>query len=73
MSNDGELRIAMVDEDTAEELDHFGRDDSIAITDDAARMAVRWKQRDSLAELKDRYVRLAFHLRNAKLYSFWIE
>ncbi len=73
VSNDGQLRIAVVDEDTAEELDHFGRDDSVAITDDATRMAVRWKHRDSLAELKDRYVRLAFHLRNAKLYSFWIE
>ena len=73
VAHDGELRIAVVDEDTAEELDHFGRDDSVAITDDAPRTVVRWRQRDSLAELRDRYVRLAFHLRNAKLYSFWID
>ncbi len=72
-ASDGELRVAVVDEDTAEELDHFGRQDSAAITEDATRIAVRWRQRDSLAELKGRYVRLAFHLRNAKLYSFWIE
>ncbi len=73
VASDGELRIAVVDEDTAEDLDHFGRDDSVAITGDVTRSAARWRQRDSLAELKGRYVRLAFHLRNAKLYSFWIE
>jgi len=73
VGGDGELRVAVVDEDTAEELDHFGRDDSVAITGDVTRSAARWRQRDSLAELKGRYVRLAFHLRNAKLYSFWIE
>ena len=73
VAHDGELRIAVVDEDTAEELDHFGVDDNVAICADATRIAVRWHQRESLAELKDRYVRLAFHLRNAKLYSFWIE
>ena len=56
-----------------EELDHFGRDDGVAITGDVTRSAARWRQRDSLAELDGRYVRLAFHLRNAKLYSFWIE
>ena len=69
----GELRIAVIDEDTAEELDHFGRDDSVAIYEDATRIAVRWTQRKSLAELKGGYVRFAFHLRTAKLYSFWIE
>ena len=73
VGGDGELRVAVVDEDTAEELDHFGRDDGVAITGDVTRSAARWRQRDSLAELKGRYVRLAFHLRNAKLYSFWIE
>ena len=73
VSGNGELRVAVVDEDTAEELDHFGRDDSVAITGDVTRTAARWRQRNSLAELKGRYVRLTFHLRNAKLYSFWIE
>ena len=73
VASDGELCVAVVDEDTAEELDHFGRDDGVAITGDVTRSAARWRQHDSLAELKGRYVRLAFHLRNAKLYSFWIE
>ena len=41
VAHDGELRIAVVDEDTAEELDHFSRDDSVAITNDATRTVVR--------------------------------
>ena len=73
VSRDGELRVAVVDEDGAEELQHFGRDDSSAISRDTTRMQVQWAQRDSLAEFKDRYVRLTFHLRSARLYSFWIE
>ena len=72
VARDGELRIAVVDEDTAQDIEGFGYADAVPLCADATRIAVHWRQRDSLALLKDRYVRLAFHLRCAKLYSFWI-
>ena len=70
---DGELRVAVVDEDTADELEGFGRDESVPVREDRTRAAVHWEERDSLAGLEKRYMRLAFHLRSAKLYAFWIE
>ena len=73
VASDGELRVAIVDEDTAGEIEHFAGQDCGPISEDATRIPVQWKQRKSLAELGGRYVRLAFHLRSAKLYSFWIE
>ena len=41
--------------------------------EDSTNKAVGWGGNESPAKLKDRYVRLVFHLKNAKLYSFWIE
>ena len=73
LRRDGALRVAVVDEDTAEEFEGFGRDESVPVKDDRTRAAVQWKQRDSLVGFKRRYVRLAFHLWSAKLYAFWIE
>ena len=52
---------------SAEELQHFGSDDCAVICEDATRLPVQWKQRQSLAELAGRYVRLAFHLQQYRL------
>ncbi len=73
VANNGYLRASVVDEDTAEPLNGFGEDDAVVITADSTRAPVNWRERDSLSEFKDRYVRLGFHLKNAKLYSFWVE
>jgi hypothetical protein len=40
MANAGDLRVAVVDEDTAEELEHFSRDDSGTICEDVTRTDV---------------------------------
>ncbi len=69
----GYVRASVVDEDTAEELGGFAEEDSIAVTGDVTRAPIRWREHESLGEFNGRYVRLAFHLKSAKLYSFWIE
>lgn len=56
----GDLRVAVVDEDTAEEIEGFATNQSVPIEQDATRIAVRWKHHDSLGPLKERYIRLVF-------------
>ncbi len=73
VSTGGYVRAAVVDEDTAEELVGFTEEDSVGVTEDSTRAPLRWREHESLARFKDRYVRLAFHLKSAKLYSFWFE
>lgn len=69
----GSIRASVVDEDTAELLTGFTEDEGATFTGDSTRAHLRWRHRDSLAEFKDRYIRLTFHLKDAKLYSFWVE
>jgi hypothetical protein len=64
---------ASVVEESGEPIDGFGEEDCVAVTGDKTRAALQWKSNQTLAPLKDRYVRVAFHLDNARLYSFWIE
>ncbi len=73
VSAGGYVRASVVDEDTAEELGSFTEEESAAVAEDTTRAPLRWRERESLGQLKDHYVRLAFHLKSAKLYSFWIE
>jgi hypothetical protein len=63
----------------AEVLDRGGRvvpgyelSDSVPLRGDAARMAVRWKQRQDLRELAGEVVRFRFVLDRAALFAFWI-
>ena len=48
----------------------FGRDDAVPITRTGLRHAVSWKGGANPQSLEGRPVRLRFHVRNAKLYSF---
>ena len=48
----------------------FGRDEAQTITRTGLRHSVAWKAGTRLASQEGRPVRLRFHLRNAKLYSF---
>ena len=54
-------------------VEGFNEKDCQAVCADSTRIRVGWGGHETLAGLKDRSVRLAFHLTNAKLYSFWIE
>ena len=68
----GYVRASVVAEDGSA-IEGFCEDDCRAVCTDLTRSRVGWGGNATLATLKDRYVRLAFHLENAKLYSFWIE
>ncbi|MBM3932825.1 MAG: hypothetical protein FJ319_00720 [SAR202 cluster bacterium] len=70
---DGSLRASVVDEDTAEPLPGFTEADSSVVVGDSPRARVGWRGHETLSPHKKRYARLAFHLKNARLYSFWIE
>ncbi|MBN1555331.1 MAG: hypothetical protein JXA11_11340 [Phycisphaerae bacterium] len=51
----------------------FLKTDCIPVSGDGVRLAVRWKDQPSLNLLNHRPVRLRFHMKNAKLFSFWTE
>lgn len=65
----GELRVAVLDEQS-DSLPGYERPDCIATTENSVRHTVRWKGHDRLP--KNRPLRLRFHMKNAKLYSFAI-
>lgn len=52
-------------------LDGWGQADCVAVSGDRTRAELRWRGRD-LKELAGQRVRIRFHLRNADLYSFWL-
>ncbi len=45
--------------------------DSLAFTGNSTAAALRWRDREHVAELQGRMVRVCFYLREADLYAFW--
>lgn len=72
VANGGHVKVAVLAED-ASELPAFAEANCKGITSDTTEGGISWKQRENLGQLKGRYIRMAFHLRQAKLYSFWID
>ena len=68
----GSVRAAVLEEDGTP-IAGLGFDDCAPLGGDSLRAPVSWSGGDSLGPLKDRYVRLAFRLERAGIYSFWIE
>ncbi len=66
----GELRVEVLDE-SGTPVDGFSRDDCVPLHEDATRMPVTWRAREALSLPPGQPFRLRFHLRRAKLYSFW--
>ena len=71
-SGDGYVKVSVVGEDAAE-LPRFEQKNCRGITENTTCGSITWKDTETLAPLKGRYIRFAFHLKNAKLYSFWVE
>ena len=71
VEKDGYVKVSVVGEDAAERPMFEERNCNGALEDTLC-TKITWKDRETLAELKDQHIRLAFHLKNAKLYSFWI-
>lgn len=68
-SDYGETRVGCLDEEYRP-LPGFGEEDCLPLQVDAVAAPVRWRERAGLAELRNRPIRLAFSLRNARLYSY---
>ena len=68
----GQIRALVVAED-GRAIDGFGEDGCRPLCENSTRSRIGWCRNETLSGLKDRYLRLVFHLRCAKLYPFWIE
>lgn len=66
----GDVKVTLLDEDNQPIL---GFDESNNLHGDFLRVEVTWPHGRTLADLVDRRVKLKFHGRLAKLYSFWFE
>jgi len=67
----GELRAEVLDE-SGKVIAPFSHANCIPIRADSALEAVRWKGADDLSALVGKSVKFRFHLRNGRLYAFWV-
>ncbi len=67
-----ELRAEMLDAETGEVIDGFSANDCRPIIADSTRAVLSWKIGTDLAILKNRPLRIRFHLRGGSLYAFWV-
>jgi hypothetical protein len=68
----GRVQAAVLEEDGSP-IPGLDFTDAAPLDGDHLRTAVAWAGGDSLAPLRERYVRLAFRLQRAGIFSFWIE
>lgn len=69
----GEIRVEVVDADSKEPSGTFTKEGCAPLAEDNVRQRVIWQGNSATDFPKDKTVQLKFHLRNAKLYSFWTE
>ncbi|MGC9319968.1 MAG: glycosyl hydrolase family 32, partial [Armatimonadota bacterium] len=67
----GELRVEVLDEQ-ARPIAPFDRARCLPISADSTLEPVQWRGADDLSALCGTPVRLRFHLRNGRLYAFWV-
>ena len=72
VQKDGWIKVAVLTEES-EPVASYELDDSVALTEDTTKGRMVWKAETELVPPGDEHVRLVFQLKNAKLYSFWIE
>jgi hypothetical protein len=65
------LRVEVLD-NSGHALPGFGRDDCRAMQVDRVNEPIGWKESASLEMLRDRPIRLRFHLENVRVYAFRI-
>lgn len=66
----GELRVELLDED-GKPISQFRRDDCVPLKGDSTLSEVRWKGTNDLGPHAGKPLRLRFHLKSGRLYSFW--
>jgi hypothetical protein len=65
----GQAQVELLDEQD-QPIPGYTRQDCVPLKEDNVEARIVWQERNSLAELKDRPVKLKFYLRNARLYSY---
>ena len=68
----GELRAELLDSE-GRVLPGYSADDCVPIRSDGRRQMIRWNRVFQPDSLRDRAVRLRFHMREADLYAFWFQ
>ncbi|MFP4058459.1 MAG: hypothetical protein ACLF0G_16450 [Candidatus Brocadiia bacterium] len=67
----GELRVEVLDADRRP-LEPFTAEACRPVACDETRAAVTWAGADDLSAVADKVVRFRFHLRDGRLYAFWV-
>ena len=67
----GELQVEVLDGD-GKVIEPFSRANCTAVKGDATLLPVRWRGAADLAPLAGKPVRFRFHLRDGRLYAFWV-
>lgn len=70
---DGELRAELLDAETGEAIEGYTLGDSVPTQADGVSVQLRWRGHETLEPLRNRTVRIRFHLRNADIYAVWFE
>ena len=69
----GELRAEVIDERGRTVLEGWSKDLSRTLDSDHLRVELSWEGQKGIQDLKGKHVRFRFHLKEAHLFSFWIE
>jgi hypothetical protein len=67
----GELRVEILNED-GEVISPFRAASCQSVATNKTQQAIRWSGVDDLRSLSNQTVRLRFHLKNGRLYAFWV-
>jgi hypothetical protein len=68
---EGELRVEVLDK-IGQVIGPFSKESSVPISSDKTLEAVRWSGASDLSAIAGQTVRFRFHMRNGRLYSFWV-
>jgi hypothetical protein len=68
----GWVKAAVVSRDS-EPIDGYTLDDAIPLARDTTRGRMDWKSNEEIDLPDHEHLRIVFQLKNARLYSFWIE
>lgn len=67
----GELRAEILDENQRV-IDPFTAENCVPLTEDSTLVRIHWRGADDLSRLAGQAVRLRFHVKRGRLYSFWV-
>ncbi len=71
-AENGEIRCELLDK-TGQPLPGYGREDSIPLNKDSVYLPVAWRDRKSMPSWTENPIQLRIWLREARLYSYWLE